>query len=101
MPQVHAAGKLTGSEHRLLFGDQGKDVALRASEMDRIRHSYATVLEGNIRMKALQAKQDATLQALKGSLSRPELASQVNLYLFLALSIFTGGSNVCDFLFWT
>ena len=48
----------------------------RSLEVDRIRDSFSTVLEGNIRMNALKAKQEARLQALKGGLSRPELASQ-------------------------
>ena len=62
---------------RLLSGEEEEVAAAHAREVDRIRQSYSTVLEGNIRMKALQAKQEATLQALKGGLLRRELASQV------------------------
>ena len=62
---------------RLLNSEDAEEAAARASEVDRIRQSYSTVLEGNIRMKALQAKQEATLQALKGGLLRRELSSQV------------------------
>ena len=74
---MDGSGRLSTAAHRLLCGEGHGVVAARAGEVDRIRQSYNTVLEGNIRMKALQAKQDATLHALKGGLSRPELASQV------------------------
>lgn len=70
-------GKQSRTALRLLAGEDEEDAAARAGEVDRIRQSYSTVLEGNIRMKALQAKQEATLQALKGGLLRRELASQV------------------------
>lgn len=62
---------------RLLFGDSETKVATRAMEVERMRLAYGASLEGNARMLAQQAKRERCLQALQGSLTRPELSSQV------------------------
>lgn len=77
MHQGWASAALPGTALRLLTEEEEDAAAAKALEVDRIRQSYSTVLEGFIRMNALQAKQEATLQALKGGLVRRELSSQV------------------------
>ena len=62
---------------RLLSNDSEQAAAAKALEIERMRLAYGSSLEGNVRMLALQAKQEKTLQALQGGLTRPELSSQV------------------------
>lgn len=68
---------MQGTQH--LVADSEANVAARAQALERMRLSYTCSLEKSVRMAALKAKTEATLQALQGGFTRPELSSQVHM----------------------
>lgn len=87
--QSQQASSLQASERqsglgRLLYGEGESTITARAIEIERLRSAYQSSLLGKVRMAAKQAKQEKSLQALQGALTRPELSSQARAHFCLA-----------------